>query len=138
MWEGGCFCGAVRYRLGSVFDCIYCHCAECRKALGGPAAVSVVGRRAEFTITSGEPRRFRRQHGYHHFCAACGSPLFYLADDGEYVSIAVGSFDAPAGIEPLAHQFWPERLPWLALADELPKFPGNTLSHPESRRRPLA
>ena len=134
MFEGGCYCGAIRYRLEAIFDCIYCHCSECKKAMGGPTAVSVIGHRTEFGIIEGTPQRFKRQNGYHHFCSNCGSPLFYMADEGPYVSIAIGSFDTPEQIHPLAHQFWPQRLSWLRLQDELPKFDSNLLSHPDRRR----
>ena len=37
-------------------------------------------------------------------------------------------------LHPLAHQFWPERLDWLSVQDDLPKFGSNVLSHPGKRR----
>jgi hypothetical protein len=105
-----------------------------QKAMGGPAAVSVIALRSEFDIVDGAPQRFRRQNGYHNFCSICGSPLFYLADEGPYVSVAIGSFDTPERIRPLAHQFWPEKLDWLPLQDDLPKVESSLLPHHDKRR----
>src|SRR6267378_1864569 len=36
-FEGGCFCGEIRYRAKSVFDSGYCHCSMCRRFTGCPA-----------------------------------------------------------------------------------------------------
>ena len=33
--EGGCECGAVRYRVtGTLRKVVYCHCAQCRRTSG--------------------------------------------------------------------------------------------------------
>jgi len=37
MSEGGCLCGAVRYRMvGAPLSSAICHCASCRRASGAP------------------------------------------------------------------------------------------------------
>ena len=46
MLEGGCLCGAVRYRIsGSPLSSVNCHCESCRRASGAPA-VAWISRRA--------------------------------------------------------------------------------------------
>ncbi len=35
--EGGCHCGAIRYRASAVFDAGYCHCSICRRISGSAA-----------------------------------------------------------------------------------------------------
>ena len=135
MYHGGCYCGAIRFSVTRVFDCVYCHCDECRKTSGGPAVVTTVVPAADFVLLRGSPAAYRRSNGAHHFCGTCGSPIFYRPDDGPYLSIPVGVYDTPAALQPLAHQFWPQRLAWLALDDDLPKFDDNTLTHPDNRQR---
>ncbi|MEE8456169.1 MAG: GFA family protein, partial [Limibaculum sp.] len=35
VFEGGCLCGAVRYRATArPLRCVICHCADCRKHSG--------------------------------------------------------------------------------------------------------
>jgi hypothetical protein len=35
--EGGCLCGAVRYRLnGEIEESAYCHCRTCQRQSGAP------------------------------------------------------------------------------------------------------
>ena len=37
MGEGGCLCGALRYRLDAApLDIGYCHCSMCRRSTGAP------------------------------------------------------------------------------------------------------
>lgn len=38
LWlEGGCLCGAVRYRVtGKPYHVTHCHCSMCRRASGAP------------------------------------------------------------------------------------------------------
>jgi len=133
--EGGCFCGRIRFAVGEVFDCVYCHCSECRRTHGAALPLFVVVEADKFTLSGDPPAAFRRAHGHHCFCPTCGTNLSYRGDGSAYVSISHGAFDRAEDIRPLAHQFWPLRLPWLDLHDDLPKFEGNTLSHPATRRR---
>lgn len=56
------------------------------------------------------------------FCPKCGSPLAarwdYLPDQ---IYVPVGVMDRPEVLEPSRHAHAAERLPWLHLADELPR-----------------
>jgi len=56
------------------------------------------------------------------FCAACGAPLTYESDrfPGE-VHFHVSAFDRPQALPPGFHVFCEERLPWLEIADDLPR-----------------
>ena len=57
------------------------------------------------------------------FCPNCGTPLTYEADrhPGE-VHIYVGAFDDPGIFSPQLHVYFRERIPWLELSDELPRY----------------
>ena len=55
-------------------------------------------------------------------CSACGSQLGmkYGASPGT-TYISVTSLDNPDMFSPKVHIYWPDRRPWLALADTLPR-----------------
>ncbi len=55
-------------------------------------------------------------------CSVCGSQLGmkYAASPGT-TYISVTSLDKPDMFPPIQHSHWPDRRPWLALADALPK-----------------
>lgn len=35
----------------------------------------------------------------------------------------IASLDVPSAIEPQFHVFWEHKLPWVHIADDLPKYP---------------
>ena len=54
-------------------------------------------------------------------CAVCGSLLFSVVRDGEYVHVAMGSLvDAPS-IRPTDHIFVGSKAPWFEITDDLPQ-----------------
>ena len=134
--EGGCLCGTVRYKIADVFDVVYCHCNRCRRRTGAPVFIFVVVLKADFELLEGQPTAYRSsERGVSHFCGVCGSSLYFVEDDGPYVSVAHGGLDDPASLEPMAHQWTRDALPWLDIHDEAPRFSGGRLVHPRDRRR---
>ena len=72
------------------------------------------------------PTEFRSSPGVVRlFCGTCGSPMAYRSErwPGE-TGFYAASLDDPAGFAPESHSFWSERLPWLSLSDDLPKYDG--------------
>ena len=122
--EGGCLCGSVRYAIealdGDVVD--YCHCGQCRKASGAPVTAWVQVAPARFAVTQGEPRGFRSsERGTRWFCPDCGSSLYMTDPEDRSVGVALGSLDEPARLRPTVHGWTGARLPWLDIADDLPR-----------------
>jgi hypothetical protein len=55
-------------------------------------------------------------------CASCGSLLFSVVRDGEWVHVAMGSLvDAPS-IRPTEHIHVASKAPWFEITDDLPQF----------------
>ncbi|RYD81232.1 MAG: GFA family protein, partial [Sphingomonadales bacterium] len=53
--EGGCMCGAVRYRLASApSGAGWCHCRTCQRNSGSPAMAFATMPVADFIFTQGE------------------------------------------------------------------------------------
>ena len=123
--EGGCLCGAVRYRLrGEPMLVEYCHCGMCRRVSGAPvlAGADVAAERLEWL--RGEPKRYESSPGIlRGFCATCGSTLSYQRGvNPPKVTIALGSLDHPEVHAPTYHIFTADALPWLRIMDDLPRY----------------
>ena len=122
--EGGCRCGAARYRAeGEPLWVAHCHCDDCRRSSGAPVSTFVGVRADGFAFVTGtlgayesSPQVVRK------FCGVCGTPLIYEAAvyPGE-VHIMAGSLDKPEVLAPERHVFVRERMPWLAIGDDLPR-----------------
>src|SRR5262245_55957403 len=97
--EGGCLCGAVRFRLDAPPIRVgWCHCRSCRKHTGAPAAAFADCAAAYVTFTAGVPKFFASSPKVRRgFCATCGSTLSYQHDDNAVeIHLHVGAFDNPA------------------------------------------
>ncbi len=122
---GGCLCGAIRYRLETSGDEVadYCHCGQCRKASGAPVLAWVQVAPGHFQVTQGEPSAFASSgHSTRWFCGACGSPLYMTDAAGRSVGVTLGTLDDPAAIRPTVHGWIRAALPWLHVADSLPRY----------------
>ena len=122
---GGCWCGAVRYRVADAF--LYasnCHCSRCRAATGSAFKAFAGIERDKLELTEGldELLVVGDDDLNDTRCRACGSLLFSVVREGEYVHVALGSLvDAPA-MRPTKHIFVGSKAPWFEITDELPQF----------------
>jgi hypothetical protein len=127
MSEGGCLCGAVRFRVsafgGGVFKC---HCSKCRKAFGGASSAAVLVREDDFAWLSGEGgiREFRASPGFlRRFCVQCGSILpQHLADYRRYW-VPAGLLDDDGGLGLDAHVHVASKAAWEVLDPDTPRHP---------------
>jgi len=122
--EGGCLCGAVRYRVTMApLDSGYCHCRMCQKSSGGPVQASAEIPAAGFAIIKGEAKAYRSSpRALRHFCPTCGSQLtFRTDDDPSYVSVNTPSLDDPSALPPRVHIWRESRISWFETADDLPR-----------------
>jgi catechol 2,3-dioxygenase-like lactoylglutathione lyase family enzyme len=114
-FEGGCLCGAVRYRAtGPARFATLCHCTSCRRAAGAPAVAWVSFAAEAFAFTRGAPVRFRSSPPVvRAFCGGCGTPLTYEhAAFAGLVDVTTASLDEPERCAPRDHTWTSERLPW--------------------------
>lgn len=122
--EGGCLCGAVRYRAeGRPANVNHCHCRMCQRGSGAPVVTWATFPLMRFRWTKGAPTIRRSSSiAVRGFCSACGTALFWQGDAsaGE-IDIAAGSLDHPAAIAPQEHLWTESAVPWLTIADDLPR-----------------
>lgn len=132
-FEGGCLCGAVRYRATAApIRGVICHCTMCRRHSGAPALAFVHFRADTFAWTKGIPARFpSSEFAQRGFCVTCGSTLSMHEDVlADRVQIAIGSLDDPAHVR-IDDQVWTsQQVPWFEIADDRPRFPESSSAVP--------
>jgi hypothetical protein len=125
--EGGCLCGAIRYRArGPARNVTHCHCTLCRRASGAAFLTWFSVGSTTFELLQGRPARFASSdEAVRTFCAACGTQLtFQFNATPESIDITVGSLDDPDRLAPQDHIYVSTRLRYVQVADGLPQFPG--------------
>ncbi len=105
-FEGGCYCGAVRYETtGDPIFQGFCHCRECQYISGGGANVLMAVPEATFKYTKGTPKAFQRGDldapVTREFCADCGTHLLSKAPGVPGAAILkVGTLDDSSSFQP--------------------------------------
>jgi hypothetical protein len=124
MLNGRCECRAVRYRVADEF--LYaanCHCSNCRAGTGSAFKAFAGIERGKLEILEGSDTLlvWGDDKNNHTRCGICGSLLYSVVRDGEYVHVALGSLvDAPT-IGPTEHIFVGSKAPWFDITDDLPQ-----------------
>ncbi len=121
--EGGCLCGAVRYRLwGAPMNVRLCHCRTCQRAMGSPFFARVLMPADQIEIT-GETARFDSSALLTRvFCPACGTRLFARGlNDPPRLGVALATLDDPNAFSPECHIFVESKLDWVVIDDGLPQ-----------------
>jgi hypothetical protein len=124
--EGGCLCGAIRYRVtGKPLTTSLCHCRSCRLASGAPSVAWVVVRSSDFAFVTGEPASFRSSPPVlRTFCPTCGTPLTYQRDSGpDTIDITTATLDFPDRFPPVKEIWIEHKLGWECLNESLPHYP---------------
>jgi len=125
VFEGGCFCGNVRYQAtGYPEHRVVCHCESCRHTAGSPAAAWVTFPISNLEYTQGKPSSFESSPKVTRtFCASCGTPLTYQNGAGpDSIDVTTCSFDTPDSFPPTHHSWLQDTLSWFRAGDDLPAF----------------
>ena len=125
MAEGGCHCGAVRYRMpDAAIHQALCHCSDCRKHSGAPAVAWGLVKREDFTV-EGETKEYASsENGRRHFCPGCGTSLFYTNETvfPGAIDVQTCTLDDPDAVPPGAQIQVAERVGWMTRLDAIPAF----------------
>ena len=104
-FEGGCLCGAVRYRGTEQKGVGHCYCIDCRKSSGTGHSTHMSVPKSAFSL-SGELRFFEKPADSGNivsrgFCPTCGS-LVYTKNSAtpDLVILRVSSLDDPEPFTP--------------------------------------
>ncbi len=111
--EGGCLCGAVRYRvIGNQYLAGICHCKFCQRHTGSAFAIAAYFAEKDVEITRGVLHTYEYRSDESHrwikmeFCPTCGTTVTWTAEmlPGSR-GIAGGTFDDPNWLT-LKRHYW--------------------------------
>jgi hypothetical protein len=127
MHEGGCTCGAIRYRLTA--DPLFvhcCHCTACQRQTGSAFVINLLIERDRVEVT-GEPLTIdvARDSGGEQRIYRCPQCLVALWSEYTYPHIWFvrgGTLDEPRGIRPDVHIFTRSKVDWVEIPDDQPAF----------------
>jgi hypothetical protein len=127
--QGGCACGAVRYRLEDAPMVVHCcHCTSCQTETGSAFALNALIEADRVALLAGAPEPVmtpsesgRGQQIWR--CPDCRVALWsnYGGADALHF-VRVGTLDAPAALPPDVHIYTRSKLLWVALPDGVPAF----------------
>jgi hypothetical protein len=126
--EGGCSCGAVRYRLTSeplFTHC--CHCLNCQRQTGSAFVINLLIEADRVELVAGEPHAVDvpRDHGSTQRifrCPSCQVALYSQYTHPGVRFVRGGTLDDPSGAAPDVHIFTRSKLSWVSLPDGVPAF----------------
>lgn len=126
MLTGGCHCSAIRYQADNApYHRTLCHCTTCRATTGAPCVAWFTVNTSDFRYTQGTPTQYRSSdHATRTFCPICRTQLTFIDDASRNdIDITTCSLDVLTDVGPQDHTFTSSQVPWLKLADGLPRFP---------------
>jgi len=143
--EGGCSCGAVRYRLTSGPMFVHCcHCLNCQRQTGSAFVINLLIEADRVELLSGEPEPVDvpRDDGSAqriHRCPVCQVAVYSEYGRPEVRFVRAGTLDEPSSVAPDVHIFTRSKLPWLSLPEDVPAvevyYDSKALWPPESLER---
>jgi hypothetical protein len=126
--EGGCSCGAVRYRLASEPMFVHCcHCLSCQRQTGSAFVINLLIESDRVEVLAGEPQPVDvpRDDGSSqriYRCPTCQVAVFSEYGRPEVRFVRAGTLDEPSSITPDVHIFTRSKVPWVNLPGSAPAF----------------
>ncbi len=126
-FEGGCFCGAVRYRGRGSLGVAICHCRDCQHVSGAPLVAWIEVAREDLEWTKGAPSYYDHTSDWptpvrRSFCSQCGASLTYDREGSPELDITVASMDAPESVRPDMQVYVSSRVPWVHVDDDITPY----------------
>jgi hypothetical protein len=130
-FEGGCTCGAVRYRMTSPPLFVHCcHCRWCQRETGASFALNALIESDRVKLLQGEPevvdtpsnsgqgQKIAR-------CPTCRIALWsnYAGAGDKLRFVRVGTLDQPDRLPPDIHIFTASKQPWVVIPPGMPAVP---------------
>ena len=126
--EGGCSCGAIRYRLSS--DPLFvhcCHCLYCQRQTGSAFVINALIEADRVELLGDEPQPVpvpRGPSGKQRIfrCPRCQIAVFSTYTRATVRFVRAGTLDDPTSVEPDVHIYTRSKVPWVELPESTPAF----------------
>jgi hypothetical protein len=125
MARGRCLCGAVTFEYeGAENWKAHCHCESCRRNTSSPFTTWFGVEKTVFKFIGQQPSIYISSPGARRmFCGTCGTPIAFEHDKyPNEIHLYAASLENSAEFTPQSHVHWAERVPWILLSDELPRY----------------
>jgi hypothetical protein len=127
--EGGCACGAMRYRLGAAPMFVHCcHCRDCQRQTGSAFVLNALIETDRIALLKGEPQPIAmptdsgRPHRIFR-CPDCQTAMWSeYGGVGALRFVRVGTLDDPTALRPDVHIYTRSKQPWVTLPPGVPSF----------------
>lgn len=139
--DGGCVCGAVRYRVSGVpIRTSICHCTFCQRRTGSAFGFGAYLRQEDVAITRGtltvyehrsdESGRWLRME----FCPVCGTTVTWTVEALPGTrAIAGGTFDDPSWLKIERHGWLRSAHPWMIVPPDVERHAQSALPPPPQK-----
>jgi hypothetical protein len=119
---GRCMCGDIRFQFtGAPIETAHCHCESCRRHTSSSFVTYIVVDKAAFRYTKGKPVIYASSPGVQRgHCGRCGAPISYETE--RELAVYACTLDDLAKVVPTMHVRVDEQLPWIEIADNLPRY----------------
>jgi hypothetical protein len=124
--EGGCSCGAVRYRLASEPMFVHCcHCLNCQRQTGSAFVINLLieAERVELVAGGLQPVEVPRDDGSTQRifrCPECQIAIYSEYGRPQVRFVRAGTLDDPSSVAPDVHIFTRSKVPWVTLPEGVP------------------
>ena len=122
--RGRCLCGASVFELAGEPNWVgHCHCESCRRATASPFTTWIGQENGSWKLLGDALISYESSPGNARgFCGKCGSPMFYRSSRfPNETHFYAALLDQPGSLRPTTHFHADEMLPWIHLADDLPR-----------------
>jgi hypothetical protein len=136
--EGGCVCGAVRYRAeGMPLRVTACHCTMCQKRTGSAFGVGAYYKAEQVQKLRGELATYEHHSDESHrwlrleFCPKCGTQVFWtLQALPDVRAVGLGTFDDPKWLKVTRFGWYRSAHPWVQPPEGVEVFETSSLPPP--------
>lgn len=122
--DGGCQCGAVRYRIHAKPVAVrLCHCTFCQRQSGSAFSMSMMIPDGAFVVLQGELKTWCRSSDAGRevvttFCPECGTRITGRSEVYQgFVNVRPGTLDDRSWLQPTDSYWMSEKQPWVSLPD---------------------